>query len=91
MNKYTDQWNLIGQMPTVLVEGPYRFFFYSNDRNEPLHVHVDRDGRVAKFWLEPVELQKSGGHRVSDLRRIEKIINLHLELLIGEWHGFFDN
>lgn len=78
-------------MPTVLLEGPYRFFFYSNDRTEPPHIHVERDGRVAKFWLEPVELQNRGGHRQSDLRKIEKIIELRLEFLIGEWHGFFNN
>ena len=28
-------------MPTVLIEGPYRFFWYSVDRAEPPHVHVD--------------------------------------------------
>ena len=78
-------------MPTVHREGPYRFFFYSNDRSEPMHVHIERDGRVAKFWLEPVELQKRGGHREPDLSRIEKIINLRLEFLIGEWHDFFNN
>jgi hypothetical protein len=78
------------QMPTVLREGPDRFF-YSNDRSEPLHIHVERDGRVAKYWLEPVELQKSGGHRESELRRIEKIIKLRLEFLTGKWHGFFNN
>jgi hypothetical protein len=28
-------------MPTVLRSGPYRFFFYSADRGEPPHVHVE--------------------------------------------------
>ncbi len=26
-------------MPTALRSGPYRLFFYSGDRHEPLHVH----------------------------------------------------
>lgn len=30
-------------VPTVDREGPYRFFFYSADRDEPPHVHVERD------------------------------------------------
>ena len=47
-------------MPTVLRHGPYRFFFYSNEAGEPMHVHVARDRDVAKFWLEPVRLQRSG-------------------------------
>ena len=36
-------------MPTVLWKGPYRFFFYSGDRNEPAHIHVEHENRVAKF------------------------------------------
>ena len=43
-------------MPTVLREGPYRFFFYASDRVEPPHVHVRRENRVGKFWLDPVQL-----------------------------------
>ncbi|MGV8711136.1 MAG: DUF4160 domain-containing protein [Nitrosomonas sp.] len=48
-------------MPTVLRIGPYRFFFFAGDRDEPLHIHVEREDRIAKFWLEPVRLQSSGG------------------------------
>ena len=44
-------------MPTVLCIGPYRFFFYAGDRNEPEHIHVERDRSNAKFWLDPVRLQ----------------------------------
>jgi len=36
-------------MPTVLRSGPYRFYFYSHEPNEPPHVHVDRDDQSAKF------------------------------------------
>jgi Domain of unknown function (DUF4160) len=32
------------------IEG-YRFFFYSNERGEPAHIHVDQAERYAKFWL----------------------------------------
>jgi hypothetical protein len=48
-------------MPTVLRNGPDRFFFYSGDRDEPPHIHVERDNDIAKFWLDPVRLQNSGG------------------------------
>ena len=57
-------------MPTILKEGPYRFFFYASDREEPPHVHVERDDRVAKFWLDPVRLQRSGGLRRSEIGQI---------------------
>lgn len=46
-------------MPTVLHDGPYRFYFYASDRDEPVHIHVERDDDIAKFWLEPVRLQSS--------------------------------
>jgi hypothetical protein len=36
-------------MPTVLQRGLYWFFFYSSDRAEPPHVHVERDENLAKF------------------------------------------
>ncbi|HEV2177470.1 MAG TPA: DUF4160 domain-containing protein [Terriglobia bacterium] len=49
------------RMPTVLRSGAYRLFFYAGDRDEPPHVHVERDDKVAKFWLAPVRLKTSGG------------------------------
>jgi len=45
-------------MPTVMHIGPYRFFFYAGDRDEPPHVHVERDRSNAKFWLDPVAIAK---------------------------------
>ncbi|MXZ63199.1 MAG: DUF4160 domain-containing protein [Chloroflexi bacterium] len=77
-------------MPTILREGPYRFFFYAGDREEPPHVHVERDGRVAKFWLEPVRLQASGGLRRPEIRRITAIVSEHRAGFMESWHAYFD-
>ena len=49
------------RLPTVLRNGPYRFFFYSADRDEPAHVHIERDDASAKLWLEPVWFEGSRG------------------------------
>ena len=38
-------------MPTLLRWKGYRFFFYSADGWEPPHVHVAKDGKEAKVWL----------------------------------------
>lgn len=62
-------------MPTVLRIGPYRFFFVSLDYDEPPHVHVKRENMVAKFWLEPVALQKSGGFSRFELNRVARLVN----------------
>lgn len=40
-------------MPTVLLVDGYRFFFYSQEGNEPMHVHVVKGNAEGKLWLEP--------------------------------------
>ncbi|MDE2788620.1 MAG: DUF4160 domain-containing protein [Chloroflexota bacterium] len=57
-------------MPNVLCRGPYRFFFFSGDRGQPPHVHVERDDREAKFWLDPVGIARTGGLSQRDINDI---------------------
>lgn len=59
-------------MPVIDREGPYRFFFYSHEPNEPPHVHVQRDRSLAKFWLDPVRLAGSRRFPAYELRRIRR-------------------
>ena len=42
------------KMPTILRVAGFRFFFYSNERGEPAHVHVDQAERYAAGDLRPV-------------------------------------
>jgi len=76
-------------MPTVLRAGPYRFFFYASDRDEPLHVHVEREDHVAKFWLDPVRLQESGGFSRSELNRVQQLVHTNQHRLQEAWHEYF--
>ncbi|MBL8906058.1 MAG: DUF4160 domain-containing protein [Rhizobiales bacterium] len=76
-------------MPTILRVGPYRLFFYSADGNEPPHIHVERGGAVAKFWLRPVRLQQSGGMNRPELREIERLVIENLGLLEEAWDDYF--
>ena len=76
-------------MPTALRIGAYRFFFYAGDRDEPQHVHVERDNYLAKFWLNPVSLQTSGGFSETEIRRIERLVEQNREILAGRWNEFF--
>jgi hypothetical protein len=73
-------------MPTALIVGPYRFFFWSYDCIEPRHIHVQRDRSRARFWLDPVSLADNGGFRANELRRIERIILENLDLLRSKWN-----
>lgn len=76
-------------MPTALRVGPYRFFFYSSDRVEPRHVHVERDANRAKFWLDPVRLEDSGGFRSVELNRIAALVDEHRENIVRAWDEYF--
>jgi len=76
-------------MPTILRVGPYRFFFYAGDNDEPLHIHVERDDKIAKFWIEPVRLQSSGGFSRAEVIKIHKIIEQNRNKLKEAWDEYF--
>ncbi len=76
-------------MPTVLRVGPYRVFFYASDGDEPPHVHVERDDDTAKFWLDPVRLQSSGGYGRNELNQIQRLVEENREQLLRSWNEFF--
>ena len=76
-------------MPTLLRSGPYRVFVYSGDREEPIHVHVERDDKVAKFWLDPVRLQRSGGFSRSEIARIARLLRANQNRLIEARNDYF--
>ena len=76
-------------MPTVLRIGPYRFFFYTGDRFEPPHIHVERESDRAKVWLDPVRLQESGGFRRNEIARILELVRVNELTLIRAWNEYF--
>ncbi len=76
-------------MPTVLRIGPYRFFFYSGDREEPRHIHVEREANRGKFWLDPVRLAESGGFGRAEIRRLEALVRENAADLRRAWDEHF--
>ncbi|HEX8202259.1 MAG TPA: DUF4160 domain-containing protein [Isosphaeraceae bacterium] len=54
-------------MPTVLRVGRFRFFFDSNEGQEPPHVHVRSGGDEAKFWLDPIDMAANYGFNAREL------------------------
>ncbi len=76
-------------MPTVLRSGPYRFFFYAGDGSEPAHIHIERDSCEAKFWLDPVRIERSHGFRSSDIQRIQELVEDNQVVLREAWDEFF--
>ena len=80
-------------MPTVLREGGFRLYFYSDegDPREPPHVHVEEAGGRAKVWIGEVEPRLARGKGLSDrdLAVILRLVATHRALILRTWHGHF--
>jgi len=78
-------------MPTVLRIGPYRFFFYAGDRNEPPHIHVEHNNNTAKFWLNPVRLERSRGLSRQEINQLERIVEANQAQFLERWNEYFND
>ena len=73
-------------MPTVLRVGRFRFFFFSNEGQEPSHIHVKAGADEAKYWLDPVQLAANYGFNVRELGEIEGLVEEHRDQLLEAWN-----
>ena len=84
-------------MPSIFKIGSYVVFFWSNEQNEPIHVHIS-EGKphpnATKIWLT-----KSGGcfiaHNKSKipadvLNKALEVISAHYFMLCRAWKEFFN-
>ncbi len=81
-------------MPVILRYKGYRFLFFSNegDPTEPLHIHVRKGERIAKFWIEPtICLAESYGFNSSELNECVKVIEKNKKLIERCWNEHFSN
>lgn len=46
-------------MPKIHLEAGFRFYFYSNEGNEPAHIHIRGKGGKMKVWIPNCELEYS--------------------------------
>lgn len=69
--------------------GRYRFFFFSNENQEPAHIHIKAGEDEAKFWLDPVRLAANHGFRARDLNEIERLVIQHQEQFVEAWDEYF--
>ncbi len=74
-------------MPTIPnIPSPYRLFFYSFDCNEPMHVHVRREQKTCKFWIDPVALASNDGFSARELNLIRRAIIEYLPQIMEKWN-----
>jgi hypothetical protein len=78
-------------MPKVLELHGFRFFFFSGEGSEPPHIHVEHGDKVAKYWLNPVELAESEGFRNHELTKLRVMVLEHRAVFLEKWHEHFGN
>ena len=67
----------------------YRFFFFSNENDEPMHIHVEKGEGSAKYWVDPFEEVYSYGLKAKQRKEIKAIIELRINELKKAWHEYF--
>ena len=79
-------------MPTILFILGWRFFFYANEGNEPIHIHCRKADKECKYWLdtEGFGLEEAYAYQMNnkDRRQVKKIIYENFELIEQEWNAW---
>lgn len=76
-------------MPTVFIANGVRFFFFSNEGNEPVHIHVQKAEKLAKFWMDPICLARNYKFSSLELKKIMITIEKHEDEIRRKWDDYF--
>ena len=78
-------------MPTILYIRGWRLFFYTNERNEPPHIHARKGDAECKYWLHKstfdIEMVYEYNMSPADRRTIRQIIFEHFDYLVSEYEA----
>lgn len=76
-------------MPTVFIDGQYRFYFFSREE-ERRHIHVSSSDGEVKVWLEPeIEVAKVINLTTEQVNSILKVVKNHEEEINDSWNKHF--
>jgi hypothetical protein len=76
-------------MPTILRKHGFRLFFYSNEKDEPAHIHVQYQSATAKFWIQPVSLARNTGMNTLELHKAFDLIVENEDFVKEKWNEYF--
>jgi hypothetical protein len=77
-------------MPTVLLINGFRFFFFSADGKEPIHVHVKKANGDGKIWITPeIKAAYLIDFTAKEGKQIMEIVSENKELIIKKWYEYF--
>ena len=76
-------------MPPVIFLFGWRFFFYSDEGNEPMHIHCEKGEKEAKFWLDekPHAITTDFAYRMTsrDMKEVKKVIGQYFDEIDHAW------
>ena len=79
-------------MPTILLIRGWRFFFYANEANEPIHIHCRKGEKECKYWLDRTgfDVEEAFSYRLTgrDKGEVKRIIFEYFEYIESEWDEF---
>ena len=83
-------------MPNLFTVSGYKVFFWSNEKNEPIHVHISK-GRPSpnstKIWLTRaggcIVANNKSGIPQKELDELLEFISAQFFLICSEWKRFF--
>ncbi len=78
-------------MPKVFVWQGWAFLFYSLDRTEPPHVHVTKDRKECKIWLDSLDIAKNKRCTEHELNAILAVVRERRSEILEKWHEHFGN
>jgi len=65
-------------------------FFYSNENNEPVHVHINKGNANGKVWLEPsIKADYLIGFTNSEEKHIMEIVTQNAANFKNKWNEYF--
>jgi hypothetical protein len=78
-------------MPEIFRFFGFSFFFYSRE-HEPLHVHVEGNGGMAKFEWDGTQfvLKEKMNIKANDMKKIIFVIDENKDIIIDRWNTYFN-
>ena len=83
-------------MPNLFTVSGYKIYFWANENNEPLHVHVSKGQPTSsstKIWITKTGgciLASNGSHiPKSELNKLMEFISAQFFIICDEWKKFF--
>lgn len=77
-------------MPKVLFVNGFSFFFYSNENNEPAHIHVSKGSAEGKIWLQhSLTVAYFYGFSNTEQKEIIEITTSNYKFFKTKWNEYF--